>query len=56
MPEASPATPGGPPPSLMRAIRRVLGPLVRLLLQHQIDHSPLSITAVYDDLEGVAGA
>lgn len=56
MSKASPATPGGPPPSLMRAIRRVLGPLVRRLLQHQIDHSPLLITAGYDDLEGVAGA
>lgn len=36
MPESSPATLGGPPPSLMRAIRRLLGPLVRLLLGHQI--------------------
>jgi hypothetical protein len=36
MPEPSQPTLGGPPPALLRAIRRVLAPLVRLLLQHQI--------------------
>ncbi len=29
-------TPGGPPQALLRALRRLLGPLVRLLLEYQI--------------------
>jgi hypothetical protein len=36
MSESSSAAPGGPPPALLRALRRLLGPLVRLLLEHQI--------------------
>ena len=36
MSENSPAAPGGPPPVLVRALRRLLGPLVRLLLEYQI--------------------
>ena len=36
MPADTSATLGGPPQALLRALRRLLGPLVRLLLKHQI--------------------
>jgi len=36
MAEAKSPMTGGPPPALLRALRRLLGPLVRLLLEYQI--------------------
>ena len=36
MTEPNPPLPGGPPPALVRALRRLLRPLVRLLLEYQI--------------------
>jgi len=42
MPEIPPSSVGGPPAALLRAVRRLLGPLVRLLLEHQITYPALT--------------
>lgn len=49
MPPSDPATPGTPPPALLRAIRRVMSPIVRLLLRHQVSYPALAelLKAVY---------
>ena len=42
MTETPPSSAGGPPEALLRAVRRMLGPLVRLLLEHQITYPVLT--------------
>ncbi|MEE8164695.1 MAG: DUF6502 family protein [Myxococcota bacterium] len=42
MHEGSNQTSGGPPPALLRALRRLLRPLVRILLDHQIAYPALT--------------
>lgn len=42
MPNDSEPIPAGPPESLLAAIRRLLGPLVRLLLEHQVTYPILA--------------
>jgi hypothetical protein len=42
MPPSSPAPPGTPPPALLRAVRRALSPVVRLLLRHQVTFPALA--------------
>lgn len=39
-----PKTPSGPPPSLMHAVRRLLRPLIRLLMHHGVQYPLLSET------------
>ncbi len=49
MPPSDPATPGAPPPALIRAVRRVMSPVARLLLRHQVTYPALAelLKAVY---------
>lgn len=42
MSEIPPSSVGGPPTALLRAVRRLVGPLVRLLLEHQITYPVLT--------------
>ncbi len=42
MSETPSSSMGGPPTALLRAVRRLLGPLVRLLLEHQVTYPVLT--------------